>query len=79
MRGDGGICCQWGDWSHWTFETELLMRVIEGFVGHLGNPVSEFPLIYHSGLIDKDSCWRRRATLLCITQLRPVLLERRSS
>jgi hypothetical protein len=35
------------------FDT-LLIKASEGFVSHFSNPVSEFPLTYHSELIDKD-------------------------
>jgi hypothetical protein len=36
------------------FET-LLINAIRGFLSYFSNPVSEYPLTYHSELIDEDS------------------------
>jgi hypothetical protein len=43
----------------------LLIKAIQGIVSHFSNPVSEFPLTYHSELIDKDSVSEAPR---CITQ-----------
>jgi hypothetical protein len=34
---------------------EFLIEAIQSFLSYFSNPVSEFPLTYHSELINKDS------------------------
>ena len=44
------------------FET-LLIKAIRGFLSYFSNPVSEFPLTYHSELIDEDSASEGKSDL----------------